>query len=130
MSFAVNTWQRVPGSGSLQILPMLAKPGIVSSNCFIVSAPAAILVIDPGASQDQTRRISDVVTAALAVSKRPVLLILTRCHQDHSQEADRLVLPAGSELRRLAHEAAARALERSDRCTNMRLPLSVESGGV
>jgi glyoxylase-like metal-dependent hydrolase (beta-lactamase superfamily II) len=115
MSLAHNVWQTVPGSRSLEILPILAKPSIVSSNCFIVSAPAAILVIDPGASHEQTRRISDVVTAALAVSKRPVLLILTHCHQDHSQEADRLVLPAGTELRRLAHDAAARALERRDR---------------
>jgi glyoxylase-like metal-dependent hydrolase (beta-lactamase superfamily II) len=115
MSLAVNTWQRVPGSRSLEIFPIFAKPSIVSSNCFIVSAPAAILVIDPGASHQQTRQISDVVTAALAVSKRPVLLILTHCHQDHSQEADRLVLPAGTVLRRLAHDAAARALERNDR---------------
>jgi hypothetical protein len=44
----------------------------------------------------------------------PVLLNLTHCHQDHPQEADRLVLPAGTELRRLAHDAAARALKRSD----------------
>src|SRR4029453_14528457 len=112
MSLAPNTWQTVPGSRSLEILPIFAKPSIVSSNCFIVSAPSAILVIDPGASQEQTRRINDVVTAALGISNRPVLVILTHCHQDHSQEADRLVLPAGSELRRLAHEAAARVLER------------------
>jgi glyoxylase-like metal-dependent hydrolase (beta-lactamase superfamily II) len=115
MSLAHNTWQPVPGSRSLEIFPILAKPSIVSSNCFIVSAPKAILVVDPGASHEQTRRINDVVTAALAVSKRPVLVILTHCHQDHSQEANRLVLPAGTELRRLAHDRAARALERSDR---------------
>src|SRR5262245_39075170 len=115
MSLAPNTWQTVPGSRSLEIFPILAKPSIVSSNCFIVSAPNAILVVDPGASRDQTRRISDVVTAALTVSKRPVLVILTHCHQDHSQEADRLTLPAGTELRRLAHDVAARVLERSDR---------------
>ena len=90
MSLAPNTWQTVPGSRSLEIFPIVAKPSIVSSNCFIVSAPKAILVVDPGASHEQTRRISDVVTAALAVSKRPVLVILTHCHQDHSQEADRL----------------------------------------
>ena len=115
MSLAPDTWQPVPGSRSLEILPIVPKPSIVSSNCFIVSAPDAILVIDPGANPEQTHRISDVVTAALAVSERPVLLILTHCHQDHSQEADRLVLPPGTELRRLAHDAAARALERSDR---------------
>src|SRR5262245_36043731 len=115
MSLAVNTWQRVPGSRSLEIFPIFAKPSIVSSNCFIVSGPAAILVIDPGASVEQTRQIGDLVTAALGVSNRPVLLFLTHCHQDHSQEGDSLVLPAGTELRRLAHDAAALALERSDR---------------
>jgi len=115
MSLAPNTWQTVPGTRSLEIFPILAKPSIISSNSFIVSAPKAILVVDPGASHEQTRRINDVVTSALAVSNRPVLLILTHCHQDHSQEANRLVLPAGTELRRLAHDAAARALERSDR---------------
>jgi glyoxylase-like metal-dependent hydrolase (beta-lactamase superfamily II) len=115
VSLSPNTWQAVPGSRALEIYPIFAKPSIVSSNCFIVSAPAAILVIDPGASHEQTRRISDVVTGAFAVSKRPVLVILTHCHQDHSQEADRLALPADAELRRLAHDRAARALERSDR---------------
>jgi glyoxylase-like metal-dependent hydrolase (beta-lactamase superfamily II) len=115
MSLAPNSWQTVPGSHSLEIFPILAKPSIVSSNSFIVSAPKAILVVDPGASHEQTRRINDVVTAALATSNRPVFVILTHCHQDHSQEANRLVLPAGTELRRLAHDAAARALERSDR---------------
>jgi len=115
LSLAPNTWQPIPGSRSLEIFPILARPSIVSSNCFIVSAPKAILVVDPGASHEQTRRISDVVTGALSVSKRPVLVLLTHCHQDHSQEADRFVLPAGTELRRLAHERAARALERSDR---------------
>jgi glyoxylase-like metal-dependent hydrolase (beta-lactamase superfamily II) len=115
MSLAPNTCQTVPGSRFLEIFPIVSKPSIVSSNSFIVSAPKAILVVDPGASHEQTRRINDVVTAALAVSNRPVLVILTHCHQDHSQEANRLVLPPGTELRRLAHHRAARALERSDR---------------
>ena len=115
MLLTPNTWQKVPGSRSLDIFPILAKPSIVSSNCFIVSAPAAILVVDPGASPEQTQQINEVVTAALAVSERPVLLFLTHCHQDHSQEADGLLLPAGTQLRRLAHDAAARALERNDR---------------
>jgi glyoxylase-like metal-dependent hydrolase (beta-lactamase superfamily II) len=115
MLLNANSWQKVPGSPALEIFPILAKPSIVSSNCFIVSAPAAILVVDPGASAEQTRQINEVVTAGLAVSDRPVLLFLTHCHQDHSQEADRLALPSGTEVRRLAHDAAAHALERGDR---------------
>ena len=74
MPLAGGIWQAVPGSRSLEIFPILSKPNIVSSNSFIVSAPNAILVIDPGASPEQTRRISDVVTAALGVSNRPVLV--------------------------------------------------------
>jgi glyoxylase-like metal-dependent hydrolase (beta-lactamase superfamily II) len=115
MSLTANAWQKVPGSRSLEIFPILAKASLVSCNCFIVSAPAAILVVDPGASAKQTGLINDVVSAALAVSDRPVLLFLTHCHQDHSQEAGRLVLPPGTDLRRLAHESAAVALERCDR---------------
>jgi glyoxylase-like metal-dependent hydrolase (beta-lactamase superfamily II) len=115
MLLTPNTWQAVPGSRALEIFPMLSRPGIVSSNCFIVSAPTVILVVDPGARPEQTRQINEVVTAALAATERPVLLFLTHCHQDHSQEADRLALPPGTELRRLAHDAAADVLGRGDR---------------
>ena len=50
MSLAPNTWQTVPEADLSRKCPILAKPSIVSSNCFIVSAPKAILVVDTSAS--------------------------------------------------------------------------------
>jgi glyoxylase-like metal-dependent hydrolase (beta-lactamase superfamily II) len=110
-----NVWQKVPGTNFIEIFPIIAKPSIISSNCYILSAPEAILIIDPGASPQQTKHISETVSAALAASDRPVLVFLTHCHQDHSQEAGLFELPAGTEIKRFAHEAGAEALERGDR---------------
>ena len=115
MTLETNVWQKVPGTDSAEIFPILTKPTITSSNCYIVGTPRAILVIDPGADANQTRLINEVVSAALFAAPRPVLVFLTHCHQDHSQEAGSLRLPAGTEVRRLAHSAAAAALERGDR---------------
>ena len=73
------------------------------------------MVIDPGASPEQTKHISQAVSGALAQSHRPVLVFLTHCHQDHSQEAGGLELPAGTDVKRFAHEAGVEALHRGDR---------------
>src|SRR5262245_746342 len=110
-----NVWQRVPGTTAVDIFPIITRPSIVPSNCYILAGPQAILVIDPGASPEQTKQISHVVSDALARSQRPVLVFLTHCHQDHSQEAGSLELPAGTDVRRFAHEAGVEALHRGDR---------------
>lgn len=110
-----NVWQKVPGTASVEIFPVITRPSIISSNCYISDAPQAILIIDPGASVEQTRHISEIVSRALAVSDRPVLVFLTHCHQDHSQESANLQLPAGTELALFAHEAGVEALRRGDR---------------
>jgi glyoxylase-like metal-dependent hydrolase (beta-lactamase superfamily II) len=110
-----NVWQRVPGTASVEIFPIIAKPSIVSSNCYIFSAPDAIIVIDPGASPAQTLQINQILIDALAVEQRPVLVFLTHCHQDHSQEAGGFALPTGTEIKWFAHEAGVAALSRGDR---------------
>jgi glyoxylase-like metal-dependent hydrolase (beta-lactamase superfamily II) len=110
-----NVWQRVPGTAAVDIFPIITKPSIVSSNCYILAGPQAIVIIDPGASPEQTKHISHLVSGALARSQRPVLVFLTHCHQDHSQEAGGLELPAGTEVRRFAHEVGVEALHRGDR---------------
>jgi glyoxylase-like metal-dependent hydrolase (beta-lactamase superfamily II) len=115
MKIEANVWQKVPGTPSVEIFPIITKPSIVSSNCYIFSAPEAIVVIDPGASSEQTRQISRILTAAFAVSQRPILVFLTHCHQDHSQDAGCLELPVGTEIKRFAHQAGVEALERRDR---------------
>jgi glyoxylase-like metal-dependent hydrolase (beta-lactamase superfamily II) len=115
MKMEGNVWQRVPGTTAVDIFPIITRPSIISSNCYILAGPQAILVIDPGASPEQTKHISQVVSDALARSQRPVLVFLTHCHQDHSQEAGSLELPAGTEVRRFAHEAGVEALQRGNR---------------
>ena len=109
-----NVWQKVPGAPSAEIFPIIPKCNCVSSNCYIFSAPHALVVVDPGASREQTQQISQILTAALAVSQRRILVFLTHCHQDHSQEAS-LELPTGTEIKRFAHHAGVEALKRRDR---------------
>lgn len=98
-----------------EVYPVITRPSIISSNCYVLSAPDAIVVIDPGASESQTVLLSEVVTGALGARRRPVLVILTHCHQDHSQEADRLALPPGAEVIVCIEASGAIALETGDR---------------
>ncbi|HSE87326.1 MAG TPA: MBL fold metallo-hydrolase [Candidatus Binatia bacterium] len=115
MKIEANVWQKVPGATAVEIFPIITKPSIVSSNCYIFSAPEAIVVVDPGASAEQTQQISRILTDALAVSQRPVLVFLSHCHQDHSQDAGGLELPAGTEIKRFAHQVGVEALKHRDR---------------
>ena len=114
MKIEANVWQKVPGTPSVEIFPIIPKANCVSSNCYIFSAPDALVVVDPGASPEQTQQISRILTEALTVSRRPVLVFLSHCHQDHSQEAG-LELPAGIEIKRFAHQAGVEAMKHRDR---------------
>jgi glyoxylase-like metal-dependent hydrolase (beta-lactamase superfamily II) len=114
MKIEANVWQKVPGTPSVEIFPIIPKANCVSSNCYIFSAPDALLVVDPGASPEQTRQISRILADALAGSQRPILVFLSHCHQDHSQEAGGLELPAGVEIKRFAHQAGVEAMKQRD----------------
>ncbi len=115
MKIEANVWQKVPGTSSVEIFPIIPKANCVSSNCYIFSAPDALVVVDPGADSGQTEQISRVLTEAVALSQRPILVFLTHCHQDHSQEAGGLGLPAGTEVKRFAHQAGVEAMKHRDR---------------
>ncbi len=110
-----GVWQPVPGTSTVQLYPFLVRTSITSSNCYLLSAPAVIVVIDPGANPQQTAAISHVVSAALAELKRPVVVLLTHCHQDHSQEAANLTLPEGTQSVLCLHTVGVAALESADR---------------
>jgi glyoxylase-like metal-dependent hydrolase (beta-lactamase superfamily II) len=114
MKIEANVWQKVPGTPSVEIFPIIPKANCVSSNCYIFSAPDALVVVDPGARPEQTRQISRVLTEALALSQRPILVFLSHCHQDHSQEAGGLELPAGIEIKRFAHQVGVDAMKHRD----------------
>ncbi|HUC98900.1 MAG TPA: MBL fold metallo-hydrolase [Candidatus Polarisedimenticolaceae bacterium] len=114
MKIEASVWQKVSGTPSVDIFPIIPRANCVSSNCYIFSAPEALVVVDPGASAEQTRQISRILSDALMVLQRPVLIFLTHCHQDHSQEAG-LELPAGTEVKRFAHQSGVEALKHRDR---------------
>jgi glyoxylase-like metal-dependent hydrolase (beta-lactamase superfamily II) len=114
MKIEANVWQKVPGATAVEIFPIIPKANCVSSNCYIFSAPQALVVVDPGANPEQTRQISRLLTDALALSQRPILVFLTHCHQDHSQEAGSLELPAGIEIKRFAHQVGVEAMKHRD----------------
>ena len=109
-----NIWQRVPGADSVEIFPIIPKTNCVSSNCYIFSAPDALVVVDPGARSEQTRQINRVLTDALALLQRPILVFLTHCHQDHSQEVGALEIPADIEIKRFAHQVGVEAMKYGD----------------
>jgi glyoxylase-like metal-dependent hydrolase (beta-lactamase superfamily II) len=115
MNIQPNSWQPVPGMAAVQIYPIFTRPSIVSSNCYVLRSPTAIVVIDPGASAAQTVLLSEVVCAALAERARPVLVLLSHCHQDHSQEASNLALPQGTEVILCIEGSGADALETGNR---------------
>ena len=58
MKIEANVWQKVAGTPSVEVFPIIPKANCVSSNCYIFSAPDALVVVDPGASPEQTREIS------------------------------------------------------------------------
>src|SRR5918992_4989217 len=105
MKIEPNLWQKVPGAISIEIFPIIPKANCVSSNCYIFSAPNALVVVDPGANSEQTQQISRILTESLALSRRPILVFLSHCHQDHSQEAGGFELPPGTEIKSFAHQA-------------------------
>jgi len=115
MDIQPNAWQPVPGMTAVDIYPIVTRPSIVSSNCYVLRSPSAIVVIDPGASAAQTTLVSKIVLAALAERARPVLVVLSHCHQDHSQEASNLALPPGTELILCIERSGADALESGNR---------------
>src|SRR5262245_11083191 len=114
MKIEANVWQKVSGTPSVEIFPIIPKANCISSNCYIFSAHDALVVVDPGANREQAQQISRVLTDALMASQRPVLVFLTHCHQDHSQDAA-LELPPGTEIKRFAHQAGVDALKHRDR---------------
>ena len=115
MSIESNVWQPVPGMSTVDIYAIVTRPSITSSNCYVLRSSHAILVIDPGASTHQTQLLSELVRAELAVKSRPVLVVLSHCHQDHSQEAGNLALPPDTEVILCIESTGANALVRGDR---------------
>ncbi len=110
------SWQPVSGAPGAEVYPWLRKPHCFSSNSYLVRTPEALAVIDPGGLPEQTAALADLVREELVRRPRPVHILLTHCHLDHSREAAgpgfwREV--PGAEV--FIHARGARALGEADR---------------
>ncbi|MGE4554475.1 MAG: MBL fold metallo-hydrolase, partial [Desulfovibrionaceae bacterium] len=103
--------------GEVRLFPLLRRSSVTCSNAFVLDAPEAVVVLDPGADPEQLDRLRDEVHGLLRTARRPVYLGLTHCHYDHSRLAgtllkdlDRLDAPHAV----LVHEAGGRAMTQGD----------------
>ena len=115
MQVSNDIWEPVPGTSKVEILPLVNKPTIVTSNAYVLRTPFEIIIVDPGASTEQTEKISATVSDLVTEKPRPVFVVLTHAHQDHSQNVDKIRLPEGTIVKRIAHEECVNILARGDR---------------
>ncbi|MDD1728632.1 MAG: MBL fold metallo-hydrolase [Methanospirillum sp.] len=78
-----EVWQPIPGTRSALIYPFIRKPSITGSNTYIIRSGTHLLVIDPGAVQDQMEKIRLVLSDAVSGPDHPILLIAGHIHVDH-----------------------------------------------
>ena len=106
-------WVPIPGARNAHLCTFINKPSLVTSNAFVLRTPFEIVVIDPGASEEQKDRINQILTELVSRRPRPVLVLLTHCHHDHSCHAGSIEA-AGGMVKRMAHIVAVEALHRRD----------------
>jgi glyoxylase-like metal-dependent hydrolase (beta-lactamase superfamily II) len=107
-------WSPVSGTNGIELYELINKPSLITSNAFLLRTPSEIVVIDPGASNEQRDRINHILADLLSENSRPILVMLTHCHHDHSCHAGN-VGPVESLVKRVAHVITVEALRRHDR---------------
>jgi glyoxylase-like metal-dependent hydrolase (beta-lactamase superfamily II) len=122
--FESSTWTAVPGTGGVEIYPILRKPSIVCSSTFILKTPKEIIIIDPGGDAEQVGEVNGAVVSLLQEGPLPVYVFLTHCHVDHFV-ATPFLDPAMHPLI-VCHEATAIALEGRDRSATMAEMIDME----
>ncbi len=111
-------WHPISGTNSAEVYPYLRKPNVFSCNSYIIRTPHSIAVIDPGGLPEQTKVLLPLVRSLLREKPRPVYVLLTHCHVDHSLE----VIKGGAweefpSLKVVIHAAGAISLRTADRRT-------------
>lgn len=77
-------WTRVPGTHATDLLARVGKPSILCSNTYLLRSPEALAVIDPGADERAGARLRDALLDEHRAHPRPVYILLTHCHYDHT----------------------------------------------
>lgn len=110
-----RVWQPLPGFRDISFYPYIRTPDVLSSNSFLVQTEAQIILIDPGALEEQTREIIGIIRDVLRKKPLPVFIYLTHCHIDHSLHASRYFdLRSIAPVVVIAPQDSARALAAGD----------------
>lgn len=105
-------WQEVPGAAGLRMFPILSR-GIATSNALVIAAEDAVVVIDPGGTAEQGRKLAGLLAGC--AGDRPVTALLTHAHRDHFAALDEIERP----VTLIAHAAAAAALKTGDQVSTL-----------
>ncbi|MBA4396489.1 MAG: hypothetical protein C0394_03780 [Syntrophus sp. (in: bacteria)] len=84
-----RAWQPLPGAREIAFYPYIRTPDVLSSNSFLMQTEERIILIDPGALEEQTREIIGIIRDVLRKKPLPVFIHLTHCHIDHSLHISR-----------------------------------------
>ncbi|VVB72920.1 Hydroxyacylglutathione hydrolase [uncultured archaeon] len=110
-----NVLQPVPGSEDAQIYPYIRKIDLMSSNSYLLDAEEQIALIDPGALDDQTDTILEIISDLLEEKTKPIVIYLTHVHLDHCFQLKRLQdFRMLGDVRIASQEYGAKALQNQD----------------
>ena len=74
----------MPGTQATDLLARVGKPSILCSNTYLLRSPEALTVIDPGADERAAARLRALLLEERRGRPRPVYVLLTHCHYDHT----------------------------------------------
>ncbi len=104
-----------PEHPGLRVQAIEPKPSAFCSNTYLVATDEFLLAIDPGGEESQALLLAERITAEWRNTQRPLLVLLTHCHRDHSRGLEWLREKLGKAMIVAAHPAGAEALSRGDR---------------
>ena len=87
MTLVNRKWQSAEGTRQIRLYPYLRRPDVLSSNAYVFDTPDWIVLIDPGAQEEQSQELFDVIRGLMDQKPRPLLIFLTHCHIDHALHA-------------------------------------------
>ena len=97
-----------------RLLSLERKPDVICCNAYLLESPSFLLVVDPGADEEQTLRLARLLGTLRERTLRPVLAFLTHAHRDHALALADLAAAGGFPVTVMAQGAGADALEQGD----------------